>query len=208
MSEKIVALDEHRFKDLMKGVALTVVGHPFEIEGVPMSLTWNMEVRDGDYKGSIEEIRKAGGIYMKRQPTERRDVVPAVVEHRGYSGYPSRVTLAQEASATFRRKQIYEELHPETKHGGDRKSDQVANSATRSDRFTSATSEATGKSERAVRMAAARGEALGLAKTRSSTIYPPKIFYIRLCYFAMSHFTTNIDSIKWRTFSNFPKLSV
>ncbi|OAI28697.1 hypothetical protein A1351_11375 [Methylosinus sp. R-45379] len=59
------------------------------------------------------------------------------------------MTLAQEASAIFRRKQIYEELHPETKHGGDRKSDQVANSATRSDRFTSATSEATGKVQQA-----------------------------------------------------------
>lgn len=54
----------------MKGVALTVVGHPFEIEGVPMSLTWNMEVRDGDYKGAIEVIRQAGGIYIKRQPTD------------------------------------------------------------------------------------------------------------------------------------------
>jgi hypothetical protein len=49
-------------------------------------------------------------------------------------------------------------LHPETKHGGDRKSDQVANSATR---FTANTADATGKSERAVQIAAARGEALG-----------------------------------------------
>jgi ParB family chromosome partitioning protein len=56
----------------------------------------------------------------------------------------------------FRRKAIYEELHPETKHGGDRKSDQTANFATRSDSFVSATSDATGKAERTVRLAAAR----------------------------------------------------
>jgi hypothetical protein len=68
------------------------------------------------------------------------------------------LTPAQEASAVFRRKFIYEKLHPETKHGGDRKGDQVANSATR---FTSDTAEGTGKSERAIQLAAARGEALG-----------------------------------------------
>jgi ParB family chromosome partitioning protein len=62
-------------------------------------------------------------------------------------------------SPTFsRRKAIYEELHPDTKHGGGRKGDQVANFATR---FTSDTAEGTGKSERAIRLAAARGEALG-----------------------------------------------
>ncbi len=71
------------------------------------------------------------------------------------------LTPAQEASAIFRRKAIYEELHPETKHGGDRKSDQVDNLATRSERFTSATADATGKDERTIRRAAARGEALG-----------------------------------------------
>ncbi len=71
------------------------------------------------------------------------------------------LTPAQEASAIFRRKAIYEALHPETKHGGDRKSDQVDNLATRSERFTAATSDATGKDERTVRRAAARGEALG-----------------------------------------------
>lgn len=61
-------------------------------------------------------------------------------------------------SAVFRRKFIYEQLNPETKHGGDRKSDQVDKLSTR---FTGATADATGKAERTIRQAAARGEALG-----------------------------------------------
>ena len=71
------------------------------------------------------------------------------------------LTSAQEAAAVSRRKAIYEELHPETKHGGDRKSDQVDNLSTRSERFTAETSKATGKDERTIRRAAARGAALG-----------------------------------------------
>ncbi len=42
----------------------------------------------------------------------------------------SQLTPVQEASAIFRRKAIYEELHLEKKRGGDRRSDQVAESAT------------------------------------------------------------------------------
>jgi ParB family chromosome partitioning protein len=53
------------------------------------------------------------------------------------------------------------ELHPETRHGGDRKSDQVEKSSTCSDSFAEATAAATGKTSRTVRTAAARGKALG-----------------------------------------------
>jgi ParB-like chromosome segregation protein Spo0J len=70
------------------------------------------------------------------------------------------LTPAERAAATARRKALYLQIHPETRHGGDRKSDQVANLATRSERFTAATADATGKSERLVRLDAHRGEAL------------------------------------------------
>ena len=73
----------------------------------------------------------------------------------------SNLSPAEEASAISRRKAIYEELHPETKHGGDRKSDQFANLAKRNDRFTEATAAATGKAERNIQRAAARADALG-----------------------------------------------
>lgn len=70
------------------------------------------------------------------------------------------LTAAERAEFTRRRKAAYEALHPETMHGGDRKSDQVAKLATRSEapRFTADTAAATGQSERAVQRDAERGE--------------------------------------------------
>ena len=86
------------------------------------------------------------------------------------------------ASAIFRGKQIYEALHPETVNGGDRRSsdcqigelkadrftsatggghNQLRQIGEAADRFTAATAFATGKAERNIQRAAARGEALG-----------------------------------------------
>jgi hypothetical protein len=53
-----------------------------------------------------------------------------------------------------RRKRIYEALHPETAHGGDRKSSRqvgdLKQDKPKSERFAKATAKATGASERAV----------------------------------------------------------
>jgi len=66
------------------------------------------------------------------------------------------LTPVDRARQTARRKAIYEELHPETQHGGDRKSDQVAKLATRS--FSEDQASVTGVSERAVQRDAERGK--------------------------------------------------
>lgn len=68
----------------------------------------------------------------------------------------SELSAADRAEQTARRKAIYEELHPETKHGGDRKNYQVANFATSN--FVKETASCVGKSERAIRLDAERGE--------------------------------------------------
>lgn len=62
---------------------------------------------------------------------------------------------ADRASQTARRKAIYEELNPDTKHGGDRDpSRQVGDLP----RFTADTAKATGQSERTVQRVAERGD--------------------------------------------------
>lgn len=67
---------------------------------------------------------------------------------------------ADRAKGTARRKAIYLELHPETAHGSPGVSRQVGDTHDRSEaeRFTAETSEATGRSERAVQRDAERGE--------------------------------------------------
>lgn len=86
--------------------------------------------------------------------------------------YRNEFSPAERAAAVSRRKVIYEVIHPETKHGSGtgghsgRSKLEVANLATSSDateaadRFTKATADATGQSERSIRRDAARGRSL------------------------------------------------
>lgn len=66
------------------------------------------------------------------------------------------LTAADRASQTARRKAIFEELHPETRHGGNYQSGQFGHTDTPA--FVEATSAAIGKAERTVRRDAERGE--------------------------------------------------
>ena len=69
------------------------------------------------------------------------------------------LTPADRALFVFRRKEIYLMRHPETGHGGERASRQVGDlKPDDTKRFTAATAEATGQSERAIQRDAERGE--------------------------------------------------
>lgn len=72
------------------------------------------------------------------------------------------LSASERATSTARRKAIYEELHPETKHGEFHGNQHARGSRqlgeNHADRFTADTSRATGKSERAVQRDAERGE--------------------------------------------------
>lgn len=68
----------------------------------------------------------------------------------------TKLTPAEKAMFTKRRKQAYEALHPETRHGGDRKGDQVADSATCS--YADDQAAKTGEAPRTIREHATRGE--------------------------------------------------
>ncbi|RVN04071.1 ParB/RepB/Spo0J family partition protein [Sinorhizobium meliloti] len=72
-------------------------------------------------------------------------------------------TAAELSYQTARRKELYELLFPTTANGGDRRStsSQLLRSENEVERFTLNTAKATGKSERAVQMAASIGKKLG-----------------------------------------------
>jgi ParB family transcriptional regulator, chromosome partitioning protein len=70
------------------------------------------------------------------------------------------LTEAEEILAVDRRKQIYEQLHPETAHGGNRKSSRRFGDL-KPERFTKATAAKTGRSERSVQRSVTRAEKIG-----------------------------------------------
>jgi N6-adenosine-specific RNA methylase IME4 len=87
--------------------------------------------------------------------------------------YRNDLTPAERASAQARRKAIYQQLHPETRHGGDRKSTGQVGHLIETPRFDEAAAEATGQSKRTVRRDVKRGEALGedaLAKVARTSL--------------------------------------
>lgn len=67
------------------------------------------------------------------------------------------LTPAERAIHVAERKRLYEEMHPETQHGGVRRGSSRQVGDLKGDRFTAETSERTGISERAVQRDAARG---------------------------------------------------
>lgn len=69
----------------------------------------------------------------------------------------SNLSKSERAKLTARRKEAYEALHPEVKHGGDRASRQLGDLKD-ADRFTADTAAKTGQSERAVQRDVERGE--------------------------------------------------
>jgi hypothetical protein len=70
------------------------------------------------------------------------------------------LTKAERALFTKRRKKLYEQLHPETRPGGDRRSASSRKLCDKVERFTADTAAQTGRSERSVQMDVARGEAI------------------------------------------------
>jgi ParB family transcriptional regulator, chromosome partitioning protein len=70
------------------------------------------------------------------------------------------LTKAERALFTKRRKELYEQLHPETRPGGDRRSASSRKLCDKVERFTADTAAQTGRSDRSVQMDAARGEAI------------------------------------------------
>jgi hypothetical protein len=110
------------------------------------------ETRNGATGGGHDQLRQVG----EAAPRFTADTTAATGKSERAVQRDAELDPAQRAKQTARRKAIYVELHPDTAHGGDRKSDQVDNMSTRS--FADATAELTGRDARTVRRDAERGE--------------------------------------------------
>lgn len=111
--------------------------------------------------GKAARYRLIGGLHRYEAVSELGwEIVPAVV--LDLKGMKARLAEIDEnlvrselsplewAEHFAERKAVYEALHPETKHGGDRRSIEFANLATWSDRFTASAAKQFGMSERSI----------------------------------------------------------
>jgi ParB family chromosome partitioning protein len=90
---------------------------------------------------------------------------------QGHGPESGELSAAERAIHIAERKRLYEEMHPETKHGATggtnkgKSRSEVANFATSvTERFTADTAKKTGTSERKVQLDAARGEKIDAIK--------------------------------------------
>lgn len=106
----------------------------------------------------LEACRQLGLVEIEAHLVELSDLQRQIAECDENLVAPS-LSPADRARFTRRRKEAYEALHPETKHGANLAGDGVAKSATpETPAFAKATAQVTGQSERTVRLDAERGE--------------------------------------------------
>ena len=136
-----------------------IEGHT-DIPASPLAL-----IQDGAVRLTAAQ---AGAILrLTRYERQTRDLNPAgrdharsgigvgALEYRSGTGRGCKPGNRTQSRASGLTAVVHEILHPQARHGGDRKSDQVADSATCS--FADATAKATGRSARTVRVVAERG---------------------------------------------------
>ncbi|MDB5525529.1 MAG: hypothetical protein JWM58_3292 [Rhizobium sp.] len=131
----------------------------------------------------IEACRLAGFHEIKARIFDMTDLERVIAEcDENLCG--TKLSASEVALFTVKRKEAYEAIYPETKHGGDVRSieSQSLRLENTVDRFTANTASATGQSERTVQLNAERGEkviaeALGLIRgTKFDTgVYLDKI---------------------------------
>lgn len=110
----------------------------------------------------LEAVRRLGLAEIDAQVVDLSELQRQIAEcDENLCG--SKLTPADVALFTNRRKEAYLALHPETANGGDRKSDRKDCELNEVPRFTADTAAKTGNSERKVQLDAERGEKIGVA---------------------------------------------
>jgi ParB family transcriptional regulator, chromosome partitioning protein len=105
----------------------------------------------------LEACKRLGWIEIPAQVLEMPELRLWLAEIDENLAGPT-LTKAERALFTRRRKEIYEQLHPDTTAGGDRRSENFKTTNCRSEAFTEDTAQKTGVDRRTVEREAKRGE--------------------------------------------------
>jgi ParB family chromosome partitioning protein len=148
------SLSTAHVKDLTESLGLTafataVVVRPTEKEGEYVMVA-------GDHR--LEAARAAGQVEVHAVVVENATDLELELIQLDENILRRPLTLVQEARALARRKQLYQDLNPATKRGGDRRANNQLGSLKS---FAKATAAATGRSVTAVNRSVARAEKIG-----------------------------------------------
>lgn len=158
VGHRLRTLDMDKVAALKASIEEMGLRTPISVTGLPSEAPLQMyRLSAGAHR--LEAMRQLGREYIAAIVRDEDDL-DAELWEIDENLCRAELTPADRALFVFRRKEIYLLKHPETANGGDRKSDRQVGELKASDskRFTAATSEATGQSERAVQRDAERGE--------------------------------------------------
>ncbi len=155
IGNRLRTLNEEKVAALMLSIPEHGLRNPISVYGLPSDEFVNLSA--GEHR--LEAMRRLGRetvtcVHYQGDALDRElwEIDENLIR--------SDLTPADRALFVFRRKEIYLLKHPETANGGDRRSDRQLGElkASEAKRFTSATAEATGQSERSIQRDAERGE--------------------------------------------------
>jgi N6-adenosine-specific RNA methylase IME4 len=158
--ERMRQLRPEKVADLAESIAVRGLLQPIVVRPRGANSYWLVFGRH-----RLEAVRQCGHSHIIAIIVDGLDADAALLAEIDENLIRADLSPAERALHVARRKELYERLYPETKHGGDRKSVKVKSSRQNGElkRFTENAAKNTGRSERTIQRDIQRAKIIGIA---------------------------------------------